>query len=107
VVTIAGVSLSMDNEGAVLARAGVLIERLSERRLASSVNEPLVTLLDREDLDALRHAAGIVLALLALGPEAEAAPAIEEELRAALVALVPLLQATAALLDGPGEGENQ
>jgi hypothetical protein len=99
IATLAGVSLSADNEGAVLARAGVLIERLEERRRQNAVNEPLVTLLDLDDLAALRHTAGIVLALLALGPEAEAAPAVENELRDALVALIPLLQAASALLD--------
>ena len=99
IATLAGVSLSEDNEGAVLARAGVLIGRLDAQRQRNVANEPLVSLLDLADLAALRHTAGILLALLALGPEAEADPAIEGEVRAALVALVPLIQAAAALLD--------
>jgi hypothetical protein len=92
-------ALGATNEGAVLARADVLIGRLGEERRRNRANRPLIHLLDAGDLAALRHTAGIFLGLLALGAEAEAAPEVEDELRAALVALIPLMQAVSDHLE--------
>jgi hypothetical protein len=91
--------LSPNNQGAVLTRADVVIGRLHELRRRNAGNQPVIHLLDTDDLGALRHATGLVLALLAIGAESELSPRVEEELRDVLVALVPLMQAVAAHLE--------